>query len=290
MAATKATGINADEVVNVAAVAHRSPFRYPGGKTWLVPRIRQWLKSLNPRPRELAEPFAGGGIVSLSALFENLVQKIVLVEKDADVAAVWNVLIYGDGLRLGTEILTFDLSTESAKCLLSKEPRDEFERAFATMVRNRVQHGGILAAGASMLNKGENGKGIRSRWYPNTLRRRIQAIVHTRHDMAFLQGDGVEFVRYNGHRPETAFFIDPPYTVAGRRLYTHCDIDHRGLFKAARTIRGDFLMTYDNAEEIRELSREFGFQTALIPMKNTHHEIMNELLVGKNLSWLKAGF
>src|SRR5437763_16463580 len=86
------TEINPGEVVNVAAVAHRSPFRYPGGKTWLVPRIRRWLRSLNPRPRELAEPFAGGGIVALSALFDNLVQKIVLVEKDEDVASVWKVI------------------------------------------------------------------------------------------------------------------------------------------------------------------------------------------------------
>src|SRR6266404_6072606 len=101
--ATLRTGINPEEVVNVVAVAHLSPFRYPGGKTWLVPRIRQWLRSLNPRARELAEPFAGGGIVALSALFDNLAQKIVLVEKDADVAAVWNV--YGDGFRLAQEIL-----------------------------------------------------------------------------------------------------------------------------------------------------------------------------------------
>ena len=46
-------------------------------------------------------------------------------------------------------------------------------------------------------------------------------------------------------------------------------------------------MTYDNAEEIRQLAQEFGFKTALVAMKNTHHEIMNELLVGKNLAWLK---
>src|SRR5712671_7168661 len=57
----------ARRVSNVSAVPHRSPFRYPGGKTWLVPYVRQWLKSLKPAPREVAEPFAGGGIVSLSA-------------------------------------------------------------------------------------------------------------------------------------------------------------------------------------------------------------------------------
>jgi DNA adenine methylase len=287
MATSKVTRIDASEVVNVAAVVHRSPFRYPGGKTWLVPRIREWLRSITPRPIELAEPFAGGGIVSLSALFENLVKRIVLVEKDSDVAAVWNVIVYGDGLRLADQILTFDLNAESVKKLLLVKPQTEFDRAFVTVVRNRVQHGGILAAGASMLNKGENGRGIRSRWYPNTLRKRIYAIVNTRHEMGFIEGDGIEFIRNNGYRPDTAFFIDPPYTVAGRRLYTHSEIDHRELFRTVKNVRGDFLMTYDNAEEIRELAKEFGLQTALVPMKNTRHELMNELLVGRNLGWLR---
>lgn len=279
--------VQTEAIVNVAQIAHRSPFRYPGGKTWLVPRIRQWLKSLNPAPDELAEPFAGGAIVPLSALFESLVQRIVLVEKDMDVAAVWNVIVNGDGSKLAKDIFEFALTPESAKAVLSAEPKSEFERAFATIVRNRVQRGGILAPGASLLNKGENGKGILSRWYPKTLKSRIDAIVEKRKDISFIQGDGIDFIRYNAHRPETSFFIDPPYTVAGRRLYAFSDLDHRKLFRVATTIKGDFLMTYDNADEIQKLAKEFGFQTALVPMKNTHHEVMEELVIGKDLGWLK---
>jgi hypothetical protein len=45
MAATPASQ-NQFKVVNVSTVPHRSPFRYPGGKTWLVPRVRDWLKSI----------------------------------------------------------------------------------------------------------------------------------------------------------------------------------------------------------------------------------------------------
>jgi hypothetical protein len=74
--------IETDRVVNVASVPHRSPFRYPGGKTWLVPRVRQWLRSLPSRPASFVEPFAGGGIVGLSAVFEDLAGSSVLVELD----------------------------------------------------------------------------------------------------------------------------------------------------------------------------------------------------------------
>jgi DNA adenine methylase len=33
-----------ENVINVASVPKRSPFRYPGGKTWLIPTVRNWLK------------------------------------------------------------------------------------------------------------------------------------------------------------------------------------------------------------------------------------------------------
>ena len=115
--ASRSLTLRESEVVNIASVPHRSPFRYPGGKTWLVPRIRDWLKSLHPRPRELAEPFAGGGIVGLTALFENLVQKLVFVEKDEDVGSVWEVLINGEGLKLARQTLQLSGGTAPSSFL-----------------------------------------------------------------------------------------------------------------------------------------------------------------------------
>ena len=51
-------------------------------------------------------------------------------------------------------------------------------------------------------------------------------------------------------------------------------------------MEGDFLMTYDNAEEVRRLAHRYGFDTRLVPMKNTHHAMMTELLIGRNLNWI----
>ena len=46
------------------------------------------------------------------------------------------------------------------------------------------------------------------------------------------------------------------------------------------------LMTYDNAEEVKQMARRHGFQMRLIPMNNTHHATMEELVIGKDLSWM----
>src|SRR5437773_11166918 len=87
-------------IVNVASIPNRSTFRYPVGKTWLVPYIRQWLTStrttamgvISAYPR-LVEPFTGGGIVSLTALAEGFVEQVTMVERDEDVAAVWQTIL-----------------------------------------------------------------------------------------------------------------------------------------------------------------------------------------------------
>jgi DNA adenine methylase len=45
-------------------------------------------------------------------------------------------------------------------------------------------------------------------------------------------------------------------------------------------------MTYDNADEAKALARLHGFRMGLIPMKNTHHAKMEELVIGRDLSWM----
>ena len=278
------------KVVNVASVPQRSPFRYPGGKTWLVPHIRAWLASRPAPPALLVEPFAGGGIVGLTAAFEGLAEKVLLVELDEDVAAVWQTLVGDDNDWLAERILSFDLTEENVRRTLTASPSYVRERAFRTLLRNRTYHGGILAAGASLLRSGENGRGLKSRWYAATLARRIRAIASIRDRLMILCGDGVaDISRCAGDR-DAVFFIDPPYTAAGkrpgRRLYTHHQLDHEALFAAAAHTAGDFLMTYDYSEEIAALAQRHGFQTRTVAMKNTHHAVMSELLVGRDLRWV----
>ncbi len=274
------------EVVNVATVPFRSPFRYPGGKTWLVPRIRQWLRSLEDRPAQFIEPFAGGAIVGLTVAFEDLASEVILVELDEDVASVWHTVLNGDGEWLAERIAGFQLADDNIRRALALSTRSTRDRAFATILRNRMNRGGILARGAGRMKRGENGKGLASRWYPGTLCRRIHEIVSRREKLRFVQGDGVEVMERSAASPGTAYFIDPPYSVAGRRLYRHNEINHYKLFELASTLRGPFLMTYDYSDQILGLASEFEMEVAEIAMMTTHHTKKMEILIGRELDWL----
>ena len=276
---------NVDRPINVASVPQRSPFRYPGGKTWFVPYLRDWLQSKSKLPTRFIEPFAGGGIVSLTVAFERLAKHVVFAELDPGVAAVWRVVLNGHAEWLAKEILGFELSMENVRRVLDATAETVREKAFQTVLRNRVQRGGIMAAGAGLVKTGENGRGLMSRWYPETLARRIREINHLKDRLTFVEGDGFVLLEEQRADKDAVFFIDPPYTLAARRLYTKWRIDHRRLFVAMQACKGDFLMTYDNTPEIVALTAEFGFQAKPVAMKNTHHAKMTELLIGRDLGW-----
>ena len=270
-------------VVNVAAVPQRSPLRYPGGKTWLVPHIRAWLA--RSEIETLVEPFAGGGVVSLTAVMENLASSAVMVEIDPDVAAFWrSAFEHGDALI--ERLLSFEPTLESLSRLQSEPPANLEERGFRALVLNRTRRGGILAPGASFTKHGENGKGVLSRWYPDTLAKRLVAIQQHASRFTFLEGDGLELLPslLRDCQGKAAVFVDPPYTAkggkrAGSRLYAHSEIDHPRLFEIMANSGTDFLMTYDAAPEVIQLVQQHGFSAARLAMKNCHHNQLPELVI-----------
>lgn len=270
--------------INVSKVRQLSPFRYPGGKTWLVPEIKKWVLSHNFKPSKFIEPFAGGGIASLSVAVEDLAQQVVMSEIDPDVAAVWHTIL-NDPKYLCNRILNFEINQKNVLGILRANTNSVRERAFQTIVKNRTQRSGILAPGASLIKNGENGKGLSSRWYPETLARRINVINEIKEKLVFLERDAFEVVNKYKKNKKALFFIDPPYTVggkkAGKRLYKFNVIDHQKLFYEMSRINGYFLMTYDDASEVIQLANKYEFKVTKIPMKNSHHDLKYELLIKK---------
>ena len=281
-ASEQSVPVLSNKAVNVASVPQRSPLRYPGGKTWLVPEIRRFLARLGFRPKQFVEPFAGGAIASLTAVMEGYVDRAALCERDPDISNLWLCLL-DNAEELARRVERFEATPENVRAVFADVGASGMDAAFHTLLRNRVSRGGILAKGASVMNRGENGNGIASRWYPDTLAARIRAIGSYAERLDFFQGDGVRLVELLKDTEEAAFFIDPPYTAAGkragRRLYTYNEIDHDDLFERMSRVRGVFMMTYDESSDVIEMARERGFHVAKVPMKNTHHAVMYELLI-----------
>jgi len=279
-------------VVNVSKVPQLSPFRYPGGKTWLIPAVRRWLAYQDARPEVLVEPFAGGGIVSLTSVAEDLVDRALMVELDEDVAAVWQTALGRECEWLARRILEFECTREAVVDELAVPPRSTRRRAFQTILKNRTYHGGILAPGSGLIKGGENGKGITSRWYPDTLAKRLRRVNALADRIDFRQADALSVIDEHREHDGTVFFIDPPYTAAGkkagRRLYRYNELDHQQLFVLAGQVKGDVLLTYDDAAGVRDLAAGVGLDVDTVAMQNTHLRTMNELVIGRDLQWNRS--
>lgn len=302
---------------NLHAAKLLSPFRYPGGKTWLIPYIYQWFNEMDNKPTMYIEPFAGGSIVGLNVAYRKLVDHVFLVELDQDVAAVWHTILYGDAAALVERITSFEMSRQAVQKMVATSPENLEDRALQTIVRNRVSRAGILASGAGILKNGENGRGVKSRWYPETLKKRILQINEMRQRITFVEGDGLAILKLYtwpvvfsnlvwliskafpfalgtlGPRPHSnvVFFIDPPYTVgskkAGKRLYRHHELDHEKLFRIASKLKGDFLMTYSCDAAVCDLAQQHNLDFEQIPMRSSHHTETFELLIGRDLDWAR---
>ena len=269
------------------------PFRYPGGKTWLAPKIRAWLRAV-ARPDGsgvFVEPFGGGCVASLTAVNNGFVRCAHVREMDERVAAVWTEILKNPEPLLA-KIRRFEMTTENAVAELTKRPQSAVGLAFQTIVMNRVRYGGIMADGASMLNRGENDRGVLSRWCPKTLEKRILRIHELRGKIQFAQGDGMALIAKHADNPDALFFVDPPYMLGrkkvGKRLYRHSDIDHDELFAQVAKTRGRFLMTYHESRAARKLAREHGFKITTAPMRTTRHAARRELLIVRDERDLRA--
>jgi DNA adenine methylase len=270
---------------NISQVPHYSPFRFPGGKTWFYYFAKRWMA--DKRSKTLIEPFAGGASIGISAAIEKWVKQVILIEIDPNIFSVWETILSDKGLDFAQQISKFDLtetSIEKQNCLTT---RDLSKNALKTLIRNRTNHGGILANGSGKLKYGEAGKGILSRWYPKTLSERIQRIYYCKDRLEIINYDGISSIQEYSLNMDNIFFIDPPYTKAGKRLYDFFEIDHDKLFKTLSEIKNSFLLTYDDSSYIIDLVNKYNFQYEKVLMTTTHHKRKYELIISKDLDWLR---
>ena len=227
-------------------------------------------------------------MAGLTVAAEHLSEHVVLAELDDDVSAVWQTIFAGndaDVRWLCNRITKFEVTLGNVRKVLDGKPSSIKARAWRTIIKNRMQRGGIMSAGAGLVKEGEAGRGLKSRWYPETLATRIEILRSMRERVTFEHADAFAVIQAFADDPNAFFFVDPPYTAggkkAGKRLYTHNEIDHEGLFALMATVRGSVMMTYDDAPEVRDMAERHGFRIEPVPMKNTHHAIIQELLLLK---------
>lgn len=241
-----------------------SPLRYPGGKSRVIDQIAAHLN--RDRLEQFVEVFAGGASLGLSLLNAGWVKTLELNEYDPLVYNFWNtILAQPQGLidQLQGPLPTlpdyFQAKERSAGFKLPGSGCD-VGAAYDFLLLNRTSFGGIILANPI---GGKNGSDeeMRVRWNPQTLTKRISRIAEMRDSIRLTNEDAVDFlsVRTFKHNVNATYFIDPPYTRVGKKLYPESFVGRHGELAEAvhsfmsRNPKTDVILTYDDCSLVRSL-------------------------------------
>lgn len=262
-----------------------TPLRYPGGKSQLMPLVVDLLKRNKLIFGEYAEPFAGGAGLAVSLLVNAYVSRVYLNDVDPAVHAFWHcVLHHTDALceRIETTQLDMREWRRQREIFLDPSGEDVISKGFATLFLNRTNRSGILRAGVIGGNGQSGAYKLDCRFNRVELVRKVRRIASYREQISLSRLDAAEFLHHvvPTTSRHTLVNLDPPYFGKGPELYTNFyqPSDHAALAAQVGKLRRRWIVTYDDAPEIRKLYARFPMYSSKLnysaQVKRTAAEIL----------------
>ena len=132
---------------------------------------------------------------------------------------------------------------------------------FATFYLNRTNRSGIIHGGVIGGNRQDGAYKIDARFNRAELARRIEKVASYAPRMSLYNKDAADFIGTDLKQvPQRALvYLDPPYYANGSRLYrnTYKHADHAKIAALVGSISHPWIVSYDNADAIRELYAPF---------------------------------
>ena len=244
---------------------YKSPLRYPGSKRRLVSIIREALEINNLRPEFYIEPFVGGGSVFLHLLQHEMVEKVILVDRDPWIASFWQTVFFDTDWLLG-KIETTPITLENWYAFKHLKPDGIREQALTCLFLNRTSFSGILEKHVGPLG-GKNQTSpykIDCRFPKDRLIQQIQEISSFK-DQVFavwnldwfdaMQKIENEQVAGTISTDSIFFYLDPPFFEAADKLYRFYfdQAEHIALRDYLEHLQSPWILSYDFTEKVNEL-------------------------------------
>lgn len=234
-----------------------SPLRYPGGKSRVANFIRLIVVLNDLEHGEYVEPYAGGAGVALSLLFSGSVARIRINDGDPAIAAFWtSVLEQPEALcRFVADVPLSVLEWQRQRSIYQDEEAGPLSLACATFYLNRTNRSGIIKSGGLIGGLDQSGKWkMDARFNRSNLIKRIRRIAERADQIEVSCLDALKFLATlpPGRR---LCYLDPPYFRKASELYANFyrPDDHAAVAAFVRSMECPWVVSYDNAEEIRQL-------------------------------------
>ncbi|SEJ51686.1 DNA adenine methylase [Achromobacter sp. NFACC18-2] len=238
---------------------NHTPLRYPGGKSQLTPFVIELMRANDLLGGTYVEPFAGGAGVAWKLLFDGYASEVWINDIDPAIHAFWHCVLNRTD-ELCDKIATTDVTIEEwhrQRSLHSSASGQSLKLGFSTFFLNRTNRSGILKAGViGGLAQAGDWK-LDCRFKKQDLIDKIRRIALYKDQINLTRDDANRYLSSTVKKlpKQSLINIDPPYYKKGPELY--CSFyeheDHKSLAQTIRKLRRPWMLTYDDAPEIRAL-------------------------------------
>lgn len=237
-----------------------TPLRYPGGKSRLANFVKLLLLKNNFAPVHYIEPYAGGAGLGITLLLHGFARSITVNDIDPLVHAFWKSAIFNTELlcrRIASTRVSMSEWYRQRDIIDNRENHSTLSVGFAAFFLNRTNRSGIIHGGV-IGGKQQKGKWkINARYNKETLIRRIRTIAKFRDRIDLRNIDACDLLcsHIRSNIAPTFWYFDPPYFVKGQGLYEnhYRYSDHAQLAELVGSIEDPWVVSYDDAPEIRKL-------------------------------------
>jgi DNA adenine methylase len=248
-----------------------SPLRYPGSKYFLVKFITKALEINELRPSLFIEPFVGGGSIAINLLVNNLVDRVILLDRDPWITSFWKVVFF-DTNWLIEQIRSVEVTIENWHQYKDSKPKSLREQAITCLFLNRTNFSGILEERVGPLGGKEQTSKYKIDCRFNTttketiiariqtissFRDRIYKIWNCSWDVGVLR---IREAQSLGKIPLTNlfFYFDPPFFKNADTLYRYYFLnkDHQDLHDFLIRLQDKWILSYDAVEQVSELYKD----------------------------------
>lgn len=237
-----------------------SPLRYPGGKSALSGFLANSITTMGlRRPTTYVEPYAGGAGAALTLLQTGTVQNIVINDADPAIYAFWSAAVHQNrqfrDLVHETPV-TLQEWHRQREIYRERDANKVLQLGFATFFLNRTNRSGVLNAGVIGGQKQAGQYRVDARFNRNELLKRLSRLGESSDSIRVSSLDGRVVIREHIRLKRSFIYADPPYYEKGSFLYKNAFThdDHALLASLLNSHPdGNWLLTYDNATEIRTL-------------------------------------
>ena len=225
-----------------------------GGKSKLRERIRRMM----PKHTTYIEPFVGGGSVFFAAPADPNIKEVIN-DKDKDV-----ISLYSDVKKIGDKVgeLPVITSKEQFNALKNKKtfssPVERFKRNILLSLYSFRSDRTSYAPSKSR-EKANRGS-VRSQKRYDKYKERLK-------DVRILNQDYKSVIRKYDN-PNAFIYLDPPYSTAAKmKDYESNDVTIEEIINFLKTVKGKFILSYDNIPEAKKLARAAGFKVMSVKTK-----------------------